>query len=150
MEIILKQDVAKLGSAGDVVKVKNGYAANYLIPQGYAFRATESALKQRAETLKQRAFKEAKIRQAADDMAQRLNGVTLTIYTKVGTTGKIFGSVNTLQLADELKRQGYDIDRKQISISEEQVKEVGKYEASIKLHRDVKVTIEFEVKSEGE
>jgi large subunit ribosomal protein L9 len=148
MEIILKQDVAKLGSAGDVTKVKNGYATNYLIPQGFAVQATASALKQHAETIRQRTFKEAKIKQAAIDMAQRLDGTALTIFTKVGTTGKIYGSVNTLQLADELKKQGFDIDRKQIAISDEQVKEVGSYDAEIKLHREVKVKIKFEVKPE--
>jgi large subunit ribosomal protein L9 len=148
MEIILTKDVAKLGSANDVVKVKNGYATNYLIPQGFAMQATTPALKQRAETLKQRAHKEEKIKQEAQDMAQRLTGIVLTIYTKVGATGKIYGSVNTLQIADQLKKQGFDVDRKQISINEELVKEIGTYEAEIKLHRDVKATFSFEVKAE--
>ncbi|GHT81573.1 50S ribosomal protein L9 [Bacteroidia bacterium] len=148
MEIILKQDVAKLGNAGDVVKVKNGYASNYLVPQGYATLATASALKQHTETQKQRAFKEAKIKLSADELAQKLSGISLTIATKVGSTGKIYGSVNTLQLADALKHKGFDVDRKQITIDEEQVKEVGKYNAELKLHRDVKVKIEFEVVAE--
>ena len=145
MEIILKRDVAKLGSTGEVVKVKNGYASNYLIPQGMAVQATESALKQRSENQKQRAFKEAKIKQAAQEIAQMLNGIRLDILTKVSSTGKIYGSVNTLQIAEALKLKGFNIDRKQIAINEEQIKEVGKYDADIKLHSEVRVKIEFEV-----
>jgi large subunit ribosomal protein L9 len=148
MEIILKRDVAKLGSTGDVVKVKNGYASNYLIPQGCAVQATVSALKQHNETIKQRAFKEAKIVETARDTAQKLDGLLLTIATKVGSTGKIYGSVSTLHIAESLKQKGFDIDRRQITIKEEQVKEVGKYNAEVKLHRDVNVKIEFEVVSD--
>ncbi|GHT11323.1 50S ribosomal protein L9 [Bacteroidia bacterium] len=148
MEIILKQDVVKLGNKGDVVKVKNGYAANYLIPQGYATLATATSLKQHNEDQKQRAHKEIKIRTSAEELAQQMEGLLLTIVTKASSTGKIFGSVNTLQLSESLRQKGFEVDRKQIVIDEEQVKDLGKYGAEVKLHRDVKVKIEFEVVAE--
>jgi large subunit ribosomal protein L9 len=148
MEIILKQDVATLGHKDDIVTVKNGYARNYLIPQGIATAATVSAKKVLAENIKQRAHKEAKIKADAEAIAQKLEGVKLTIGAKTSTTGKIFGSVNTIQIAESLKEKGFDIDRKNIYIKEEQVKEVGSYTAEIKLHREVKVSLEFEVVGE--
>jgi large subunit ribosomal protein L9 len=147
MEIILKQDVAKLGNAGDVVKVKNGYASNYLIPQGYATLATVLALKQHNENRKQQVFKEAKVKTAAEEMAQRLNGVSLTIAAKVSASGKIYGSVNALQIAEALKAKGFGIERKLITVDHEQIKEVGKYIAEIKLHREINVRVEFDVVS---
>jgi large subunit ribosomal protein L9 len=146
MEIILKQDVAKLGNKDDVVKVKNGYAVNYLIPQGYGTLATVAALKQHAENQKQRAHKEAAIKTSALETAKKLEGIVLTIGAKASSTGKIFGSVNTLQLAEVLHSKGFDIDRKQIVITSiEQVKALGRYTAEVKLHRDVKVNIDFDV-----
>ncbi|MDR3297500.1 MAG: 50S ribosomal protein L9 [Prevotellaceae bacterium] len=148
MEIILTQDVAKLGSKDDLVKVKNGYANNYLIPQGYAIIATESAKKVHAENQRQRAHKLEKIKTDAATLASRLDGLCLTIGAKASTTGKIFGSVNTIQIAEALKVQGFDIDRKQVILSSEQIKELGKYSAEIKLHRDVRVKIEFDVVQE--
>ncbi len=148
MELILKQDVANLGNADDVVTVKEGYGRNYLIPQGYAILATKVAKKIHQENMKQRAHKEEKIKNDALELAEKLKDVSLKIGAKTSTTGKIFGSVNTIQIADELTKQGFDVDRRKISIKEEAVKEVGNYNAIVKLHRDVKVEVKFEVVSE--
>ena len=149
MEIILKQDVEKLGNKGDIVTVKTGYATNYLIPQGFAILATTSAKKMHAENMRQRAHKEEKIRQEAVALGQKLEGTTVTVGAKTSTTGKIFGSINNIQIAEALAAKGFDIDRKQISIlGEDTVKEVGSYEAEVKLHRDVKVKIKFDVVAE--
>ncbi|MGB4328641.1 MAG: 50S ribosomal protein L9 [Tenuifilum sp.] len=148
MEIILLQDVPNLGNKNDVVTVRNGYARNYLIPKGMAITATESAKKVIAENIKQQAHKEAKVKAEAEQLAKKLEGVKLTIGAKTSSTGKIFGSVNNIQIAEALAEKGFEIDRKSISLSEDQVKEVGTYKAEIKLHREVKVSIEFEVVSE--
>ena len=149
MEIILKQDVANLGHKDDIVTVKNGYATNYLIPQGFAVMATPSAKKVHAENMKQRAHKETKIREEATALATKLEGLTVKVGAKTSSTGKIFGSVNNIQIAEALAVQGYDIDRKNISIvGEDNVKEVGTYDATIKLHREIKANIKFEVVSE--
>ncbi len=149
MEIILKQDVANLGHKDDIVIVKNGYATNYLIPQGFAVMATASAKKVHAENMKQRAHKETKIREEATAMAAKLEGLTVKVGAKTSTTGKIFGSVNNIQLAEALAAQGFDIDRKNITIvGEDNIKEVGTYEATVKLHREIKANIKFEVVSE--
>ncbi|NOU19923.1 MAG: 50S ribosomal protein L9 [Bacteroidales bacterium] len=148
MEIILKQDVQNLGNKDEVVKVKNGYARNYLIPQGFAITATESAKKILAENIKQRAHKESKIKADAEVIAKKLEGVKLTIGAKTSSTGKIFGSVNTIQIAEALSQKGFDIDRRIISIQDDQLKEIGSYTAEIKLHREVKVKIDFDVIAE--
>jgi len=148
MEIILKQDIARLGHKNDIVIVKDGYARNYLIPQGFAINATDSAKKMHAENLRQRAHKLEAIKEQAQETAQKLEGVKFSIGTKTSTTGKIFGSVNTIQISEKLKEQGFDIDRKIIIIKEDQIKQVGTYKASIKLHKEVSVDIEFEVVSE--
>lgn len=148
MEIILKQDITNLGHKDDVVEVKNGYARNYLIPKGYATLATVSAKKVLAENIRQRAHKEVKIKADAEGYAGKLEGLKLTIGAKTSTTGKIFGSVNTIQIAEALNEKGFEIDRKLISIDNDHVKEVGTYTAQIKLHRDVIVNIEFEVVAE--
>ena len=148
MEIILLQDVSNLGNKDEIVKVKNGYARNYLIPNGVAITATESSKKILAENTKQRAHKEAKIKADAELVPKKMEGLKLTIGAKTSSTGKIFGSVNTIQIAEALSEKGFDIDRKVISLKEEQIKEVGTYTAEIKLHREVKVAIEFEVISE--
>lgn len=148
MEIILLQDVPNLGNKNDVVTVRNGYARNYLIPKGMAITATESAKKVIAENIKQQAHKEAKVKAEAEQLAKKLEGVKLTIGAKTSSTGKIFGSVNNIQIAEALAAKGFEIDRKSITLSEDQVKEVGTYKAEIKLHREVKVSIEFEVVSE--
>jgi large subunit ribosomal protein L9 len=148
MEIILKQDVPNLGLKDDIVKVKNGYANNYLIPKGYATLATPSARKVHAENLRQRAHKEESIRQEAAAIAENLSGLNLVIGAKTSSSGKIFGSVNTIQISEALTEKGFDIDRKKISIEGDQIKEVGKYKATIKLHRDVKVEVDFEIVAE--
>lgn len=145
MEVILLQDVRKLGQKDDIVNVKDGYGRNFLIPQGYAIAATPSAKKMHQENLKQRAHKEEKIKLAAQETAQKLAGLNLVVGTKASTKGKIFGSVNTIQIAEALKEQGFEIDRKSIILPDEQIKEIGKYKAVIKLHREVKVEIDFEV-----
>ncbi len=149
MEIILKQDVPNLGHKDDIVVVKNGYATNYLIPQGMATMATPSAKKMHAENMKQRAHKEAKLREEAQALAEKLEGIQVTIATKVSSTGKIFGSVNNIQVADALNEKGYEIDRRNITIiGEDKLQEVGIYEAVVKCYKDIKATIKIEVVSE--
>lgn len=148
MEIILKQDVENLGSKDDLLIVKNGYARNYLIPQGFAISATPSAKKMHEETLRQRAHKEGKILEAAEAMAAKLDGITLKIGAKAGENGKIFGSVNNIQLAEALAAAGFDFDRKSIIIKEDAIKELGTYEANVKLHKKVIKTLSFEVVGE--
>ncbi|MEE1347194.1 MAG: 50S ribosomal protein L9 [Bacteroidales bacterium] len=148
MEVILKTDVANLGHKDDIISVKPGYGRNYLIPNGIAILATESARKQLAESLKQRAHKLAKIKQDAEDLAAKMQGVSLTIGAKASSTGKIFGSVNNIQIAEALKEKGFDIDRKIILIKDESVKELGHYTAQVKLHREVSVDVEFDVVAE--
>ncbi len=149
MEIILKQDIPGLGYTNDLIVVKNGYARNYLIPQGMAIMATESNKKVRAEDLKQKAFKEEKIKKEAETLAKAIEGITVKIGAKAGTSGKIFGSVNALQLSEAIKAQfKFDIDRKKISLDGDSVKEVGAYKAKINLHKEVGVEIDFEVVAE--
>ena len=146
MEIILLTDIANLGHKDDIVDVKQGCGRNYLIPQGYAILATPSARKVVAENLRQRAHKEAKLKAEAEELAAKLAEVKLTIGAKTSSTGKIFGSVNSIMISESLKEKGFDIDRKKIVLKD--VKEVGTYTALIKLHREVKVDVEFEVVSE--
>ncbi len=147
MEIILKEDVANLGYKNDIVTVKAGYGRNYLIPTGKAIVATPSAKKVLAEELKQRAHKLEKIKKDAEELAAKLEGISLTIATKVSSTGTIFGSVGNIQIADELAKLGHTIDRK-IIVVKDTVKEVGNYKAVVKLHKDVSVEIPFEVIAE--
>lgn len=148
MEIILTQDVERLGSKDDIVNVKDGYGRNFLIPKKMAVVATESAKKVLAENIKQRAHKEAKLKEEASKIAEQIANKKISIGAKTSSSGKIFGSVNTIQLAEAINKKGFDIDRKQISIPEDSVKEVGTYKAVIKLHKEVKVEIEFEVVAE--
>lgn len=148
MEVILKDDVTNLGHKNDIVTVRPGYGRNYLIPRGIAILATESAKKVFAENKKQQAHKEEKIRNEAQELAKQLEGKKVTIGAKTSSTGKIFGSVNNIQIAEALEKDGFNIERKNISIAEDAVKEVGSYKAVVKLHRDVKVEIDFEVVSE--
>jgi large subunit ribosomal protein L9 len=148
MEIILKQDINKLGNKDDVVTVKDGYARNYLIPQGFAMAATASAKKILAENIRQRAHKEAKIKAEAEKTASKMSGLKLNVGAKTSSTGKIFGSVNTIQIAEELQKKGFNIDRKNIVMQEDQIKEVGSYKATVKLHKDVYVEVDFNVISE--
>lgn len=139
MEIILKEDVIGLGYKHDIVNVKSGYGRNYLIPQGKGVIASESAKKQLAEELKQKAKKLEKIKADAQALADKLEGVALTIVAKVSSNGTIYGSVNNVQIADELSKLGFDIDRKLISIKD--VKTVGEHKAFIRLHKEVSVVI---------
>ena len=149
MEIILKQDVPNLGHKDDIVTVKNGYAANYLIPQGMAIMATPSAKKVLAEKLRQRAHKEAKIREDATLLANALEGLTVKVTTKVSSKGKVFGSVNNIQITEALVALGHDVDRKNVTITgTDTIKEVGTYEAVVKCYRDIKATITVEVEGE--
>ena len=148
MEIILLQEVANLGEKNDIVKVKTGYARNYLIPKGLAVNATESAKKIHAENIKQRAHKEAKLIEEAQATATKLQDVTIKIGAKTSSKGKIFGSVNSIQIAEALNAQGFEIERKRIAIKEDLIKEIGTYHANIKLHKEVIVTIKFEIVAE--
>ncbi len=146
MEIILKEDVIGLGYKNDIVNVKSGYGRNYLIPTGKGVIASDSAKKVLAEELKQKAHKLEKIKNEAQALADKLAEVSLTIATKVSATGVIYGSVNSLQIADELQKLGFNIDRKIIVVKD--VKEVGSYKATVKLHKEVSVEIPFEVVAE--
>jgi len=137
-----------LGHKDDVITVKDGYGRNYLIPKGYAILATENAKKIHGENIKQRAHKEEKIKNEALELAGQLEGITLTIGAKTSSTGKIFGSVNTIQIAEGLQKEGFEVDRKSITLTEEAIKKVGKYKANIKLHKEVNVEIEFEIVAE--
>lgn len=148
MELILKKDVENLGFKDDLVTVKNGYGRNYLIPQGYAILATSSAKKVLAENLKQRAFKEAKLVEDANKIAEAVKGYELKIASKVGTGDKLFGSVNNADVAAALAKQGTEIDKKYIKVTGGNVKRLGKYNAAVRLHRSVVADIIFEVVAE--
>lgn len=147
MEIILKEDVINLGYKNDIVKVKDGYGRNYLIPQGKAVIATESAKKVLAENERQRAHKLAKIKADAEALAAKLNDVKLDITAKVSESGTIFGGVGAAQIAEALAAKGFEVDRKIIDV--ETVKAVGDYTATINLLRDVKATVAFNVAAEA-
>lgn len=145
MEVILKQDVKNLGYADDVVKVRNGYGLNYLIPKGFAVLANETNKKVHTETMKQRAYKLGQIKAQADKVASSLESITLTIPAKAGEHGKLFGSVTSQQLVDVLKKMGYHVDKKQIHMTDDHIKALGSYTADLQLHRDVKVKLNFDV-----
>ncbi len=148
MEIILTQDIQSLGQKDDIVAVKDGYARNFLIPKKLAVSATPSARKVLAENIKQRAHKEAKLRESALEVAEKLKAITVVVGAKTSTTGKIFGSVNNIMLAEAINAQGFDVDRRSITITDDTIKEVGKFTAKIKLYKDVIVDFPFEVVSE--
>ncbi|MDE0536519.1 MULTISPECIES: 50S ribosomal protein L9 [unclassified Tenacibaculum] len=148
MELILKQDVENLGFKDDIVTVKNGYGRNYLIPQGYAILATSSAKKVLAENLKQRAYKEAKLIEDANKLAETIKGYELKIASKVGSGDKLFGSVNNIDVAEALVKAGTEIDKKFIKVTGGNVKRLGKYNAAVRLHRTVVADIVFEVVAE--
>ena len=149
MKIILKGDINNLGYKDDVVEVKSGYGRNYLIPQGKAVIASESALKVLAENQRQRAHKLAKIKADAEAVAESLKDVALTLTAKVSNKGTIYGSITNIQIAEALEKLGHNIDRK-IIVVKNQVKELGKYEAIVKLHKEVSAVIPFEVVAEAE
>ena len=149
MEIILTQDVKNLGYKNDIVNVKPGYARNFLIPQGMAILATESARKVLAENMRQQAYKQEKIKKEAQELAAVIEGLSLRIPAKAASTGKIYGSVNNVQIANAIKEaKGIEIDRKQILVDDDTIKEVGNYKAKVRLHKDVTVEISFEVFAE--
>lgn len=140
--------MTNLGHKDDVVKVRNGYGRNYLIPQGFATLATESAKKMHTENMRQRSHKELKLRTDAQSIAAKLATVELKIGAKTSTTGKIFGSVNTIQIAEALVEKGFEVDRKNITLSEDTIKEIGTFKATVKVYKDIKAEISFEVYSE--
>lgn len=148
MEVILKQNIDNLGYTDDLVVVKNGYARNFLIPKGLAVYASPRNVKMREENLKQRAHKEEKMRKEAEKMLADFLKMEIKVGAKVGENGKIFGSVNALQLSEAFKKAGHDIDRKSIKIKEEPIKQIGKYTADVKLYRGISGTITFEVVEE--
>mgnify|MGYP002701209091 CR=1 FL=1 len=148
MELILKQDVENLGFKDDVVTVKNGYGRNFLIPTAKAVLATSSAKKVLAENLKQRAFKEAKLIEDANKVAETIKGYEIKIASKVGSGDKLFGSVNNIDLAAAIAKAGTDLDKKFIKVVGGSVKRLGKYEATVRLHRAVVADITFEVAKE--
>lgn len=143
MEVILKDYVQGLGEKNDIVTVKNGYGRNYLIPQGLAVIATESAKKVAAENIRQAAHKQAKIKENAEELAGKINGIKITIPTKAGSNGKIFGSVTSLQIAQSLLDQGIEVDKRKIASPE--IKNLGEYKATVNLHKEVKAEIDIEV-----
>src|SRR3990172_2249756 len=149
MEIILKQDVAHLGSKHDLVKVRPGYARNFLFPQGFAVEATEGRRKEVAEVVKQRAHKEEKLRKEAEKTAEFLKSILLKVGAKAGEKGRIFGSITSIQISEAIKKSGYDVDRKNISLdNEDNIKTLGTYIATVKLHKDVSIKVNFEVVAE--
>jgi large subunit ribosomal protein L9 len=147
MKIILKEDVQGLGYKDDVLTVKNGYGRNFLIPAGKAVLATESAQKVLAENLKQRAHKLAKIKADAEELAAKLNGLTISLGTKASSTGKVFGSVTSLQIAEALDKQGLKVDKRTI-VLKDAIKELGSFKVNVKLHKEVSAEITIEVVAE--
>jgi large subunit ribosomal protein L9 len=148
MEVILKQDIKGLGYKDDKVTVRNGYGRNFLLPKGMAVLATESVKKMHTEILKQRAFKEDKLRKEAAVNAEKLAGVSIKVGAKAGESGKIFGSVTNIQIADALQKAGYNVERKNIEIAEDNIKALGTYTAKVRLYKDVAATVNFEVVAE--
>jgi len=148
MEVILKQDIPKLGTKDEIVDVKPGYGRNYLIPQGMAILATPSAVKQQNEKMKQRAHKLEKLKADAIEIADKLKELTLSVGAKASSTGKIFGSVTSIQIADAIAAKGVEVNRKSIIIKEGAVKDLGSYTALISLFKGVDVEVPFEVVAE--
>lgn len=148
MEVILRQDVDNLGNQYDVVKVRPGYARNFLIPRGMAEAATTSSRKALAELLKQRAHKEEKLKKDAESSAAMIKKLNIQVPAKTGENGKIFGSVNAIQLAEALTKAGIEVDRRKIDLKSDHIKTIGKYTANIRLHREVTVEVPFEVVAE--
>lgn len=149
MEVILKQDVRNLGYKDDIVKVRPGYGRNYLIPRGIAILADDQSKKMHAENVKQRAHKEAKIKAEAEKQANKLKDLVVKVPTRVGDNGKIFGSITSVQLADALRKFGFDADRRNITIENaDTVKTLGSYNAKVRLHKEVVAPFQFEVVAE--
>ena len=149
MEVILKTDVKGLGYKHDVVKVRRGYGRNFLIPRGTAILATDGSLKELAEIKKQQSFKEEKLRKEAADNVEKLTALTIKVGAKAGENGKIFGSVSNIQISEALKAQGFDIERKNIEINGEAIKQLGTYTAKVRLFKnEVVANLNFEVIAE--
>ena len=146
MKVILKDFVKGFGEKNDIVEVKNGYGRNYLIPQGLATIATPSAIKMAEENVRQAAHKQVKLKADAQAIADKLKGIKITVPTKAGSNGKIFGSVTTIQLAKSLADRGFDIDKRKISAPD--MKNLGDYKASVGLHKEITVEIDVEVTQE--
>lgn len=147
MEVILKQDIQGLGYKNDIVKVKSGYGRNYLIPQGFALIANDSNKRLIAENIRQAAHKAAKLRQDAEALAAKIGDLTLELGTKAGESGKIFGAITALQVADAMKAKGLDIDRRKV-VFKVQPKELGTYNVTLDLHKEVKHEIKVKVVAE--
>jgi len=145
MDVILKKDAQPLGFKDDIVSVKNGFGRNFLIPQGVAILATQSARKMHAETIKQRAKKDEKLKGEAEAIAVTLAALTLKVGAKAGESGKIFGSINNIQIAEAIKEAGVVVERRAIKVTGGNPKELGSFEAEVKLHREVSTTIKFDV-----
>ncbi len=146
MKIILKKEIANLGDAGDVVEVKNGYALNYLVPQGFAAVGTPSAIKQHEETLRQRAHKEAKVIADAQALAAKISAVPVKVAAKVGAEGKLYGAITSAQVAEVLAAAGYEVEKKNITLPE--IKEIGEFEGKVKCYKGVFADIKIEVSAE--
>lgn len=147
MEVILKKDMPGLGDRNDIVKVKAGYGRNFLIPQGIAVVATPSAIKAHEEIMKQQAKKEVKIKDEAQSLANQLKALELKLKVKTSDKGKLFGTVNNATIAEAIKEQGVELDRRRITLKDP-VKTIGTYEAVVKLHKEVSTDISFEVVGE--
>jgi len=148
MEVILKKNVDNLGYVNEMVTVKPGFGRNFLIPHGYAILATASAKKAHAEIMKQKSHKDSKVLAEAQALGTKIEAIIVKIVTKAGEKGKIFGSVNTIQLSEALKVEGIEVDRKSLKIKDEPIREVGSYEATANLHKEVKASFTFEVVGE--
>jgi large subunit ribosomal protein L9 len=148
MEVILTQDIKGLGYKNDMVTVRNGYGRNFLLPKGMAILATDSAKKMHSELMKQSAFKEEKLRKEAISNAEKLTGASIKVGAKAGESGKIFGSVTTIQIAEALQKAGYNVERKNIEIVGDNIKSLGNYQAKVRLYKDVSANVNFEVVAE--
>lgn len=146
MKVILKEDIKNVGHKDDIVEVKDGYGRNFLIPSGKAKLASSGALKMLAEDIRQRGFKVDKLRKDAEALSEKLEGSTITIATKAGGTGRIFGSITTLQIANALKEKGFEVDRRKI-VSDD-IKELGTYAAHVNLFKDITANITIDVVAE--
>jgi large subunit ribosomal protein L9 len=146
MKVILKEDIKHVGLKDDVVEVKDGYGRNFLIPQGRAKLATDGALKMLAEDVRQREFKMDKLKKDAEALAEKVNGTTVSIKTKAGASGRIFGSITTLQIANALKEKGFDVDRRKIVTDD--IKELGTFPTTVNLLKDISATVNLEVVAE--
>jgi large subunit ribosomal protein L9 len=145
MEVLLKKDIDRLGNKDEIVTVKNGFGRNYLIPKGIAILATESVKKMHTETLKQRAHKDNQLKEEASKIYKKMAKKTFLVPVKVGENGKIFGSITNIQLADSLEKAGFKIERKNITLPSGNLKSIGKFEAEVVLHKEVKGKISFEI-----